>query len=164
MNEKVKNILEWVYCIVIALVIAFLIKGFIGTPTVVEQRSMTPTFEPGNRLILNKWCRTIKSEIKRGVTGIYGKGMYTNSDKLILMCAVRRNDIANINANSEYSEEQKNTLMSCLQKDYIDVKSTIENTKNITDIIEHLNNNSFHGNRFITKQELQEMFARNTRY
>ena len=66
MNEKVKNILEWVYCIVIALVIAFLIKGFIGTPTVVEQRSMTPTFEPGNRLILNKWCRTIKSEIKRG--------------------------------------------------------------------------------------------------
>lgn len=38
----------------------------------------------------------IEFEIKRGVTGIYGKGMYTNSDKLILMCAVRRNDIANI--------------------------------------------------------------------
>lgn len=38
----------------------------------------------------------IESEIKRGVTGLYGKGMYTNSDKLILMCAVRRNDIANI--------------------------------------------------------------------
>lgn len=66
MNGKLKDILEWVYCIVIALVIAFLIKGLIGTPTVVEQRSMTPTFEPGQRLILNKWSRTIKSEIKRG--------------------------------------------------------------------------------------------------
>lgn len=44
----------------------------------------------------NEISSKIESEIKRGVTGIYGKGMYTNSDKLILMCAVRRNDIANI--------------------------------------------------------------------
>ena len=33
--------------------------------------------------------------IGRGTTGIYGKGMYTNSDKLILMCAVTRKDVAN---------------------------------------------------------------------
>ena len=38
----------------------------------------------------------IENKIERGVTGIYGKGMYTNKDKLILMCAVRRNDIGNI--------------------------------------------------------------------
>ena len=38
----------------------------------------------------------IENKIERGVTGIYGKGMYTNNDKLILMCAVRRNDIGNI--------------------------------------------------------------------
>lgn len=44
----------------------------------------------------NEISSKIESEIKRGVTGLYGKGMYTNSDKLILMCAVRRNDIANI--------------------------------------------------------------------
>lgn len=44
----------------------------------------------------NEISSKIEFEIKRGVTGIYGKGMYTNSDKLILMCAVRRNDIANI--------------------------------------------------------------------
>ena len=35
-NEKVKNVLEWVYCIVIALVLALLIRYFIGTPTVVK--------------------------------------------------------------------------------------------------------------------------------
>ena len=30
-----KNILEWIYCIVIAIILALLIKFFIGTPTVV---------------------------------------------------------------------------------------------------------------------------------
>lgn len=36
----------------------------------------------------------IGEEIGRGTTGIYGKGMYTNEDKLILMCAVTRKDVA----------------------------------------------------------------------
>ena len=39
-------------------------------------------------------AKEIAKEIGRGTTGIYGKGMYTNSDKLILMCAVTRKDIA----------------------------------------------------------------------
>lgn len=38
----------------------------------------------------------IENQIHRGVTGLYGKGMYTNCDKLVLMCAVRRNDIASV--------------------------------------------------------------------
>ena len=38
----------------------------------------------------------IEDEIKRGVTGIYGKGMYTNKEKLILMCAIGRNNLAEI--------------------------------------------------------------------
>ena len=36
MKSKVKDILEWVYCIIIAIVIAILIKTFIGVPTVAE--------------------------------------------------------------------------------------------------------------------------------
>lgn len=44
----------------------------------------------------NEISSEIKNKIKRGVTGLYGKGMYRNNDKLILMCAVRRNDISNI--------------------------------------------------------------------
>ena len=36
-NDNVKEILEWVYCILIALVLAILIRYFIGTPTVVKQ-------------------------------------------------------------------------------------------------------------------------------
>lgn len=38
----------------------------------------------------------IKSEIKRGVTGLYGKGMYTNGEKLVLLCAVQRRDVYRI--------------------------------------------------------------------
>lgn len=38
----------------------------------------------------------IGKKINRGATGLYGKGMYTKKDKLVLMCAASRNDIAKI--------------------------------------------------------------------
>jgi signal peptidase I len=57
MNEKVKEVLEWVYCIVIALVLALLFRYFIGTPTIVKQRSMYPTLKDGQRLILSRTFR-----------------------------------------------------------------------------------------------------------
>ena len=38
----------------------------------------------------------IKTKVKRGVTGIYGKGMYTDKQKLILMCAISRRELAEI--------------------------------------------------------------------
>lgn len=59
-KEKIKNILEWVYCILIAIVIAIFIKYFIGTPTVVQQESMYPTLIQGDRLILNRVSKTFK--------------------------------------------------------------------------------------------------------
>ena len=41
-------------------------------------------------------AKFIEKDIKRGITGIYGKGMYTNKEKLVLMCAIGRNDLAAI--------------------------------------------------------------------
>ena len=38
----------------------------------------------------------IGTEVKRGVTGIYGKGMYSNKDKLVLICAASRRDVYRI--------------------------------------------------------------------
>ena len=35
-------------------------------------------------------------KIKRGTTGLYGKGMYTKEEKLVLMCATSRGDIAKV--------------------------------------------------------------------
>ena len=66
MNDKVKDILEWVYCIVIALVLALLIRYFVGTPTEVQQRSMYPNLKQGQILILNRISRTIKEMPNRG--------------------------------------------------------------------------------------------------
>ncbi len=65
-SDKTKNILEWILCIVVAFVLALLIKYFIGTPTMVKQVSMFPTLQDGQRLILNRWVRTTKKMPERG--------------------------------------------------------------------------------------------------
>lgn len=43
-----------------------------------------------------KIAEEIGEKIKRGTTGLYGKGMYTNEEKLVLMCAASRGDISKI--------------------------------------------------------------------
>ncbi len=40
--------------------------------------------------------KEIQIKINRGITGLYGKGMYKDKEKLVLMCAVGRRDIGNI--------------------------------------------------------------------
>ena len=66
MSPKIKEILEWVYCIIIAIILALLFRYFIGTPTIVKQESMYPTLEPNQRLWLNRWPRTTKTLPERG--------------------------------------------------------------------------------------------------
>ena len=66
MNTKLKEILEWAYCIIIALVLAMLFRYFIGTPTIVKMESMYPTLIQNERLWLNRWGRTTKTLPKRG--------------------------------------------------------------------------------------------------
>ena len=66
MNEKVKDVLEWIYCIVIAVVLALLFRYYIGTPTIVKQVSMYPTLVQDQRLWLNRWGRTTKKMPDRG--------------------------------------------------------------------------------------------------
>lgn len=38
----------------------------------------------------------ISERVKRGVTGLYGKGMYKDKDKLVLICAASRGDVSKI--------------------------------------------------------------------
>ena len=66
MSQKTKNILEWIACFVIAIVLALLIRFYIGTPTVVQQPSMYPTLKQGQRLILNRMVRTFHEVPERG--------------------------------------------------------------------------------------------------
>lgn len=41
-------------------------------------------------------AKQIGDKIKRGTTGLLGKGMYTGDEKLVLMCAASRGDVAKI--------------------------------------------------------------------
>lgn len=66
MSEKTKNILEWIYCIVIALTLALLFRYYIATPTIVQQRSMFPTLKENQRLILNRTFRITGLNLDRG--------------------------------------------------------------------------------------------------
>ena len=43
-----------------------------------------------------KISKEIEDKIDRGSTGIYAKGMYTNQEKMMLLCVGSRNDIAKI--------------------------------------------------------------------
>ncbi len=66
LNPVVKEILEWSYCIIIAIILAILVRYFIGTPTVVKQPSMYPTLQQDQRLILNKLDKTLGKAPDRG--------------------------------------------------------------------------------------------------
>lgn len=83
MNPKIKEILEWGYCIIIAVVLALLFRYFIGTPTIVQQVSMYPTLEQDQRLWLNRWSRTTKTLPERGEIITFEaptKKFYTSSE------------------------------------------------------------------------------------
>lgn len=64
--NKIKDILEWILCILIALVIAILFRYYVGTPTIVKQPSMYPTLKEDQRLWLNRWGRTTKKMPEKG--------------------------------------------------------------------------------------------------
>ena len=66
LSDRTKDILEWIVCILIAFVLALLIRYFIGTPTIVKQSSMYPTLVENQRLILNRWGRTTNKMPERG--------------------------------------------------------------------------------------------------
>ena len=65
-KSRLKDIAEWVICIVIALIIAILFRYYVGTPTIVQQPSMYPTLQENQRLWLNRWMRTTKKMTERG--------------------------------------------------------------------------------------------------
>ena len=65
-KKRLKEVLEWIGCIIIAIILALLVRYYIGTPTIVQQPSMFPTLKQDQRLILNRWSRTIHQMPKRG--------------------------------------------------------------------------------------------------
>lgn len=66
MKSTLREIMEWLICIIIAVALALLVRYYIGTPTIVQQTSMFPTLKENERLWLNRWGRTTKKMPERG--------------------------------------------------------------------------------------------------
>lgn len=82
-KAKLKDIFEWIYCIIIAVALALLVRYYVGTPTIVNQTSMYPTFNNNDRLILNRLYRTFKTTPARGdiITFEAPSTLYLNEEK-----------------------------------------------------------------------------------
>lgn len=99
LSEKTKDIIEWIICILIAFILALLIRHYIGTPTVVKQSSMYPTLKENQRLILNRWGRTTKKMPERGEIITF----QAPSDKLLT-----EDEYDNNNPVAKYEEDPTN--------------------------------------------------------
>ncbi len=65
-KSLVREIFDWIVCIVVAFTLAVIIKYFVFTPTLVKQSSMTPTILDGERVLINRMYRTLHLPIYRG--------------------------------------------------------------------------------------------------
>lgn len=65
-NKKIKKeILEWLVCLLIAIVIYLVINYFFGTVSGIKQTSMTPTFCEGEKILIKRPV-IFKEELKYG--------------------------------------------------------------------------------------------------
>lgn len=107
-NVKVGNLITIIDIMIVALNVVFFREIEIGLYSAIAiylmGKMIDILFEGINftklLLIISDKTEEIAEEVgkkvQRGTTGIYGKGMYTNEDKLILMCAASRGDVNRI--------------------------------------------------------------------
>ena len=98
MSEKTRNILEWIVCIVIAVVLTLLFRYFIATPTVVQHVSMYPTLVEDQRLIVKRTFRITNKMPERydivtfeAPKGSYSEGTFDQSNPVALYMEEDRN-------------------------------------------------------------------------
>jgi len=61
-----REALEWIICILVAFVLAIIIKYLIFTPTLVKMSSMYPTIQSEERVFVNRTVRTFNLDLNRG--------------------------------------------------------------------------------------------------
>lgn len=65
-KSLIREVFEWIICLLAAFLIAIIVRYFLFTPTLVKQTSMTPTILDGERVLINRTVRTFKLPIYRG--------------------------------------------------------------------------------------------------
>lgn len=87
-EEKKKTIwgeiLDWVYCIALAVVITLLIKNLFFSTTIVRQESMYPTLTDGSILLVNRLSQVIGDPLETGDIVVLEApvDVITNSDEI----------------------------------------------------------------------------------
>ena len=82
MKSALREVMEWLICIIIAVGLALLVRHYIGTPTIVQQTSMFPTLKENERLWLNRWGRTTEKMPERGDIITFEAPSVTRVDKV----------------------------------------------------------------------------------
>ena len=107
-NVKVGNLIMIIDIIIVALNVVFFKEIEIGLYSAIAIYLMGKMIDilfegiDFTKLLLiisdktEEIAEEVGEKLQRGATGIYGKGMYTNEDKLILMCAASRGDVNRI--------------------------------------------------------------------
>ena len=101
-SEEARNILEWIICIVIAIVLTLLFRYYIATPTIVKQYSMDPTLKQNQRLIISRTFRITGKTPERGDIITFEAPSYSYDSSTV----DESNPVA------IYSEEEKNLFES----------------------------------------------------
>ena len=78
-NAKLWNLLEWAYCILIAIILAFIIRMYVGTTVEVQQTSMVPTLEQGEKLLIDRRNKQDIYNYERGDLVIFEAPMQQNT-------------------------------------------------------------------------------------
>ena len=104
MSDKTKNIIEWIVCILIAVILTLLFRYYIATPTVVKQVSMYPTLEENQRLIVQRTFRITGNMPERGDIVTFEAPSYTYSSSTV----DQSNPVA------IYSEEERGIISNFL--------------------------------------------------
>lgn len=60
------EILDWAYCIILAVLIAVLVKNLVFSTTIVRQTSMVPTLKDGDILLVNRLAQVTGKPLERG--------------------------------------------------------------------------------------------------
>jgi signal peptidase I len=60
------EILDWIYCIALAVIITLLVKNLFFSTTIVRQESMIPTLQDGNILFVNRLSQVVRNPLERG--------------------------------------------------------------------------------------------------
>ena len=82
-KDKIREVIEWILCIIIAVALALAVRHYVFTPTVVNQFSMRTTLEQNDRLILDRWSITTKKDIKRGEIITFEAPSVTSEDAIL---------------------------------------------------------------------------------